>query len=74
MMNFLFLQEWPEIKQECTNAEAHVYTHSRFAVILCRWVMENLVSIINNIQKAQVQYLERTKELFNSLLSNSFKN
>jgi len=44
--NFHFLQEWPEIKQECTNAEAHVYKQPRFAVILCRSALEKMVQWI----------------------------
>ena len=43
MTNFHFLQEWPEIKQECTQAEAHVYKQPRFAVILCRSALEKMV-------------------------------
>jgi type I restriction enzyme R subunit len=43
MTNFHFLQEWPEIKQECTSAEAHVYKQPCFAVILCRSALEKMV-------------------------------
>lgn len=43
MTNFHFLQEWPEIQQECTNAEAYVYKQPRFAVILCRSALEKMV-------------------------------
>ena len=42
MIIFHFLQEWPEIKKECTNAEAHVYKQPRFAVILCRGTLEKM--------------------------------
>lgn len=43
MSNFHFLTEWPEIQQECANAEAHVYKQPRFAVILCRSALEKMV-------------------------------
>lgn len=41
--NFHFLQEWPEIYQECKNAEAQAYTQPRFSAILCRSALEKIV-------------------------------
>ena len=41
--NFHFLTEWPSIQDECTNAEAHVYKQPRYAVILCRSALEQMV-------------------------------
>lgn len=46
MTNFHFIQEWSEIKQECIQAEAHVYKQPRFAVILCRSALEKMVQWI----------------------------
>ncbi|MCJ8288456.1 MAG: DEAD/DEAH box helicase family protein [Crocinitomicaceae bacterium] len=43
MTNFHFLTEWPEISQECTNAESHIYSQPRFSAILCRSALEKIV-------------------------------
>lgn len=41
--NFHFLNEWPDISQECIHAEKHVYTQPRFSAILCRSALEKVV-------------------------------
>jgi len=74
LINFHFFQEWPEIKQECTNAETHVYKQPRFAVILCRGVFEKMLHSIKKNQKAQAeQSIEKAEELLYSLLGRAFK-
>ena len=41
--NFHFLSEWPEISQECVNAESHVCIQPRFSAILSRSALEKMV-------------------------------
>ena len=41
--NFHFLNEWPEIAQECIKAETQIYAEPRYAAILCRSAMEKIV-------------------------------
>lgn len=74
MTNFHFLQEWPETKQECANAETHACKQLRFAIILFCSTLEKMVHSIKKNQKSQAQEsLEKAEELFSSLLQRAFK-